>query len=44
MINLDNEVSYIVRGGFLDSDYNPVNICPGGFWHQFLAEKYGHTP
>ena len=43
MINLDNEVSYIVRDGFLDSDYNPVNICPGGFWHQFLAEKYGHA-
>ncbi len=41
MINLDNEVSYVVRDGFLDSDYNPVNVRPGGFWHQFLAEKYG---
>lgn len=40
MINLDNEISYIVRDGFLDSDYNPVNVKPGGFWHQFLAEKY----
>lgn len=41
LVNLDNEVSYIVRDGFLDSDYNPVNVRPGGFWHQFLAEKYG---
>lgn len=41
MINLDNEISYIVRDGFLDSDYNPVNVEPGGFWHQFLTEKYG---
>ncbi|NLE42571.1 MAG: hypothetical protein GX615_12175, partial [Lentisphaerae bacterium] len=41
MINLDNEVSYIVRDGFLDSDYNPVNVAPGGLYHQFLAEKYG---
>jgi len=41
MINLDNEVSYIVRDSFLDSDYNPVNVKPGGFWHQFLSEKYG---
>ncbi|NQU38346.1 MAG: beta-galactosidase [Lentisphaerae bacterium] len=41
MINLDNEISYIVRDGFLDSDYNPVNVRPGGFWHQFLTEKYG---
>jgi hypothetical protein len=43
MINLDNEISYIVRDGFLDSDYNPVNVKPGGFWHQFLAEKYGEA-
>ena len=41
MLNLDNEVSYIVRDGFLDSDYNPVNVAPGGLYHQFLAEKYG---
>lgn len=41
MINLDNEVSYIVQDGFLSSDYNPVNVAPGGFYHQFLAEKYG---
>jgi beta-galactosidase GanA len=41
MINLDNEISYIVRDSFLDSDYNPVNVSPGGFYHQFLAEKYG---
>lgn len=41
MVNLDNEVSYIVRDGFLDSDYNPVNVRPGGFYHQFLARKYG---
>ncbi len=41
MINLDNEVSYITKDGFLDSDYNPVNVQPGGFWHQFLTEKYG---
>jgi beta-galactosidase GanA len=41
MINLDNEISYIVRDSFLDSDYNPVNVRPGGFYHQFLREKYG---
>ena len=41
MINLDNEISYIVRDSFLDSDYNPVNVRPGGYYHQFLAEKYG---
>lgn len=41
MLNLDNEVSYIVQDGFLSSDYNPVNVRPGGFYHQFLAEKYG---
>jgi hypothetical protein len=41
MVNLDNEISYIVKDSFLDSDYNPVNVGPGGFYHQFLAEKYG---
>jgi len=41
MVNLDNEVSYIVKDSFLDSDYNPVNVAPGGFYHQFLREKYG---
>ena len=41
MVNLDNEVSYIVQDGFLTSDYNPVNVCSGGFYHQFLTEKYG---
>jgi beta-galactosidase len=41
MVNLDNEISYIVRDGFLDSDYNPVNVGPGGWYHQFLQKKYG---
>ncbi|MBE6569438.1 MAG: hypothetical protein E7658_04380 [Ruminococcaceae bacterium] len=41
MINLDNEVSYIVQDSFLQSDYNPVNVAPGGFYHQFLKETYG---
>jgi hypothetical protein len=41
MVNLDNEVSYIVKDSFLDSDYNPVNTSRGGFYHQFLKEKYG---
>lgn len=41
MVNLDNEISYIVRDGFLDSDYNPVNVKPGGLYHQFLLKKYG---
>lgn len=41
MVNLDNEVSYIVQDGFLSSDYNPVNVGRGGFYHQFLTEKYG---
>ncbi|MCM8777512.1 MAG: beta-galactosidase [Candidatus Omnitrophica bacterium] len=40
MVNLDNEVSYIVQDGFLSSDYNPVNVAPGGYYHKFLAEKY----
>jgi hypothetical protein len=43
MMNLDNEISYIVRDSFLDSDYNPVNVAPGGFYHQFLKEKYIST-
>ncbi|MHB1156471.1 MAG: beta-galactosidase [Phycisphaerales bacterium] len=41
MVNLDNEVSYIVKDSFLDCDYNPVNVRPGGFWHQYLRETYG---
>jgi hypothetical protein len=41
MMNLDNEISYIVKDSFLDSDYNPVNVERGGFYHQFLTEKYG---
>lgn len=41
MVNLDNEISYICKDGFLDSDYNPMNVRPGGFWHRFLTEKYG---
>ena len=41
MVNLDNEISYICKDSFLDSDYNPVNVRPGGFYHQFLAGKYG---
>lgn len=40
MVNIDNEVSYIVQDGFLSSDYNPINVGPGGFYHQFLQEKY----
>ncbi|MEA4824432.1 MAG: beta-galactosidase [Clostridiaceae bacterium] len=43
MVNLDNEISYIVQDSFLASDYNPVNVAPGGFYHQFLRETYG-TP
>ena len=41
MINLDNEISYIVRDSFLGSDYNEVNVRRGGFWHQYLKYKYG---
>ena len=40
MINLDNEISYIVQDSMLASDYNPVNVSRGGFYHQFLKEKY----
>lgn len=40
MVNLDNEISYICKDSFLDSDYNPINVRPGGYWHQFLTEKY----
>ena len=43
MMNLDNEISYICKDSFLDSDYNPVNIRPGGFWQQFLRQKYGRN-
>ncbi|OGV53371.1 MAG: hypothetical protein A2X49_04240 [Lentisphaerae bacterium GWF2_52_8] len=43
MLNLDNEISYIVRDSFLDSDYNPVNVSKGGLYHKFLAEKYGKS-
>ena len=41
MLNLDNEISYIVQDGMLSSDYNPINVSRGGFYHQFLQEKYG---
>jgi beta-galactosidase len=41
MVNLDNEVSYITRDALLESDYNPVNVAPGGFYQQFLMERYG---
>ncbi len=40
MLNLDNEVSYIVQDSFLACDYNPINVAPGGFYHRFLEEKY----
>lgn len=40
MVNLDNEISYIVQDGFLTSDYNPVNVAKGGLYHKFLAQKY----
>jgi len=43
MVNLDNEISYIVKDSFLDSDYNPVNVRPGGYWQQFLRQKYGRN-
>jgi len=43
MINLDNEISYICRDSFLDSDYHPVNVAPGGYYHQYLKMIYG-TP
>ena len=43
MVNLDNEVSYNVKDSFLESDYNPVNLRIGGFYHQFLREKYGNV-
>ena len=43
MMNLDNEISYIVKDSFLDSDYNPVNVRAGGYWHQFLRQKYGRN-
>ncbi len=41
MVNLDNEVSYIVKDSLLDSDYNPINVSRGGLYHQFLTERYG---
>lgn len=41
MVNLDNEISYIVQDSLLASDYNHVNTDKGGFYHQFLTEKYG---
>jgi beta-galactosidase len=41
MVNLDNEISYIIQDGFLSSDYNPVNVSRGGLYHQFLIQKYG---
>lgn len=41
MINLDNEISYVVRDSFNGSDYNPVNVGKGGFYHKFLRSKYG---
>ncbi|MCC6580170.1 MAG: beta-galactosidase [Phycisphaeraceae bacterium] len=43
MINLDNEISYICKDSMLDSDYNPIMVKPGGFYHQFLKERYGST-
>lgn len=40
MINLDNEVSYIVMDSMFDSDYNECMVGRGGYYHKFLKEKY----
>ncbi|HOM27613.1 MAG TPA: beta-galactosidase, partial [bacterium] len=40
MINLDNEVSYIVMDSMFDSDYNECMVGKGCFYHKFLKEKY----
>jgi len=40
MINLDNEVSYIVMDSMFDSDYNPVMVGKNGYYHKFLKRKY----
>jgi len=40
LINLDNEVSYIVMDSMFDSDYNPVMIGKNGYYHKFLKNKY----
>ncbi|MCM8801801.1 MAG: beta-galactosidase [Candidatus Omnitrophica bacterium] len=40
MINLDNEVSYIVMDSMFDSDYNECMVGKGGYYHKFLKNKY----
>lgn len=43
MINLDNEVSYIVMDSMFDSDYNSVMVGKNGYYHKFLKNKYKNT-
>jgi len=40
MINLDNEVSYIVMDSMFDSDYNECMVGENGYYYKFLKEKY----
>lgn len=41
LCQLDNELSYICRDDVFGSDYNPCVVERGGWYHRFLAEKYG---
>ncbi len=41
MVQLDNEPCYTFHDRLLESDYNLVNIAPGGFFQQWLRNKYG---
>jgi len=41
LLQLDNEPSMTFHDRFLESDYNPVNVSPGGYYEQWLQTRYG---
>lgn len=42
LVQLDNEVSMVCKDGMFSSDYNPVVVGKGGFYHTWLQNKYGN--
>ena len=41
MVQLDNEPCMTFHDRMLESDYNPVNVGPGGYYQRWLQDKYG---
>jgi hypothetical protein len=40
LVQLDNEPCQTFHDRMFESDYNPVNVGPGGWYSRFLQEKY----